>query len=165
MHSNAIKLERGKTHLYFWNDVWILRVNCIGRQIEPRRKWEAKVPHYVWLRGSMHPWFRLSQERVFLRTQKDIGELLIYLPWRGRTYIEHLSTLLGLSDDPLVWGCWEWKNSRCLSLQLHQWQYPTNRDSSVPIHQLIYQLENQAFLQVATSLQALAWKLSVVLCE
>ncbi|GAB0206840.1 hypothetical protein GRJ2_003149600 [Grus japonensis] len=59
--------------------------------------------------------------------------------------IEPLSTLPGLSEDPSVVGLLRVKEQQVpiATTMVHQWQYHTNRDSLIPIHKLIHQLESQ----------------------
>jgi len=58
---NAMKLERGKTHLDFWSDRGIPTANCIGGQSEPTWEGVGKAPHCDWPRRSMYRWHRLPQ--------------------------------------------------------------------------------------------------------
>ncbi|GAB0207951.1 hypothetical protein GRJ2_003260800 [Grus japonensis] len=62
--------------------------------------------------------------------------------------IEHLSTLPGLSEDPSVVGLLRVKEQQVpiATTRVHQHQYHTNRDSLVPIHKLICQLEGQGVI-------------------
>lgn len=39
---------------------------CAGSQNKPNREYVAKAPHCDWPRDSVHPWYRLLQERVLL---------------------------------------------------------------------------------------------------
>ncbi|GAB0188041.1 hypothetical protein GRJ2_001269400 [Grus japonensis] len=61
---------------------------------------------------------------------------------------EQLSTLPGLSEDPSVVGLLRVKEQQVpiATTMVHQWQYRTNRDSLVPIHKLIHQLEGQGVI-------------------
>ncbi|GAB0209768.1 hypothetical protein GRJ2_003442500 [Grus japonensis] len=62
--------------------------------------------------------------------------------------IEPLSSLPGLSEDPSVVGLLRVKEQQVpnTSTAVHRWQYRTNRDSLVPIHKLIRQLEGQGVI-------------------
>ncbi|GAB0207605.1 hypothetical protein GRJ2_003226200 [Grus japonensis] len=62
--------------------------------------------------------------------------------------IEPLSTLPGLSEDPSVVGLLRVEEQQVLiaTTTVHRWQYRTNRDSLVPIHKLIHQLEGQGVI-------------------
>ncbi|GAB0208093.1 hypothetical protein GRJ2_003275000 [Grus japonensis] len=62
--------------------------------------------------------------------------------------IELLSSLPGLSEDPSVVGLLrvEEQQLSIATTTVHQWQYRTNRDSLVPIHKLIRQLEGQGVI-------------------
>ncbi|GAB0206390.1 hypothetical protein GRJ2_003104600 [Grus japonensis] len=62
--------------------------------------------------------------------------------------IEPLSSLPGLSEDPSVVGLLrvEGQQVPIATTTVHQWQYRTNRDSLVPIHKLIRQLEGQGVI-------------------
>ncbi|GAB0204035.1 hypothetical protein GRJ2_002869100 [Grus japonensis] len=59
--------------------------------------------------------------------------------------IEPFCTLPGLSEDPCVVGLLRVEEQHMLiaTTSVHWWQYHTNRDSLVPIHKLIRQLEGQ----------------------
>ncbi|GAB0189164.1 hypothetical protein GRJ2_001381700 [Grus japonensis] len=59
--------------------------------------------------------------------------------------IEPLSTLRGLSEDPSVVGLLRVEEQQVpiATRTVHRQQYRTNRDSLVPIHKLIHQLEGQ----------------------
>ncbi|XP_062458497.1 uncharacterized protein LOC134155374 [Pezoporus occidentalis] len=62
--------------------------------------------------------------------------------------IEQLSTLPGLSEDPSVVELLKVKEQQMpiTTTTVHQWQYLTNRDSLIPIHQLIRRLESQGVI-------------------
>ncbi|GAB0209788.1 hypothetical protein GRJ2_003444500 [Grus japonensis] len=62
--------------------------------------------------------------------------------------IELLSTFPGLSEDPSVVGLLRVEEQQVpiATTTVHQWQYRTNRDSLVPIHKLIRQLEGQGVI-------------------
>ncbi|GAB0206633.1 hypothetical protein GRJ2_003128900 [Grus japonensis] len=62
--------------------------------------------------------------------------------------IEQLSTLPGLSEDPSVVGLLrvEGQQVPIATTTVHWQQYHTNRDSLVPIHKLIHQLEGQGVI-------------------
>ncbi|GAB0197946.1 hypothetical protein GRJ2_002260000 [Grus japonensis] len=62
--------------------------------------------------------------------------------------IEPLSTLPSLSEDPSVVGLLRVEEEQVLitATMVHQWQYRTNRDSLIPIHKLIHQLESQGVI-------------------
>ncbi|GAB0203776.1 hypothetical protein GRJ2_002843200 [Grus japonensis] len=62
--------------------------------------------------------------------------------------IEPLSTLPGLSEDPSVVGLLRVEEQQVpiATTTVHQRQYRTNRDSLVPIHKLIHQLEGQGVI-------------------
>jgi len=62
--------------------------------------------------------------------------------------IKQLSTLSGLSEDPSVVGLLRVEEQQVpiATTTVHQRQYRTNRDSLIPIHQLIHQLESQAVI-------------------
>ncbi|GAB0183871.1 hypothetical protein GRJ2_000852400 [Grus japonensis] len=62
--------------------------------------------------------------------------------------IKQLSTLPSLSEDPSVEGLLRVKEQQVpnATTAVHRWQYCTNRDSLIPIHKLIRQLESQAMI-------------------
>ncbi|GAB0209699.1 hypothetical protein GRJ2_003435600 [Grus japonensis] len=62
--------------------------------------------------------------------------------------IEPLSSLPGLSEDPSVLGLLRVKEQQVpiATTTVHRQQYHTNRDSLVPIHKLIRQLEGQGVI-------------------
>ncbi|GAB0209812.1 hypothetical protein GRJ2_003446900 [Grus japonensis] len=62
--------------------------------------------------------------------------------------IEPLSTLPGLSEDPSVVGLLRVEEQQVpiATTTVHQQQYCTNRDSLIPIHKLIHQLEGQGVI-------------------
>ncbi|GAB0192630.1 hypothetical protein GRJ2_001728300 [Grus japonensis] len=62
--------------------------------------------------------------------------------------IEQLSTLPSLSEDPSVVGLLRAEEQQVpiTTTVVHRWQYRTNRDSLVPIHELIHQLESQGVI-------------------
>ncbi|GAB0210034.1 hypothetical protein GRJ2_003469200 [Grus japonensis] len=62
--------------------------------------------------------------------------------------IEPLSSLPGLSEDPSVVGLLRVEEQQVpiATTTVHRWQYHTNRDSLVPIHKLIRQLESQGVI-------------------
>jgi len=62
--------------------------------------------------------------------------------------IKQLSILPGLSEDPSVVGLLrvEEQQFSIVTTVLHKQQYRTNRDSLIPIHQLIRQLESKAVI-------------------
>ncbi|GAB0203386.1 hypothetical protein GRJ2_002804200 [Grus japonensis] len=62
--------------------------------------------------------------------------------------IEKLSSLPGLSEDPSVVGLLRVEEQQVpiATTTVHQRQYHTNRDSLVPIHELIRQLEGQGVI-------------------
>ncbi|GAB0203394.1 hypothetical protein GRJ2_002805000 [Grus japonensis] len=62
--------------------------------------------------------------------------------------IEPLSSLPGLSEDPSVVGLLRVEEQQVpiATTTVHRWQYRTNRDSLVPIHELIRQLEGQGVI-------------------
>ncbi|GAB0203396.1 hypothetical protein GRJ2_002805200 [Grus japonensis] len=62
--------------------------------------------------------------------------------------IEPLSTLPGLSEDPSVVGLLKVEEQQVpiAATAVHRRQYRTNRDSLVPIHKLIHQLEGQGVI-------------------
>ncbi|GAB0205613.1 hypothetical protein GRJ2_003026900 [Grus japonensis] len=62
--------------------------------------------------------------------------------------IEPLSSLPGLSEDPSVVGLLRVEEQQVpiATTTVHRWQYRTNRDSLVPIHKLIHQLEGQGVI-------------------
>lgn len=62
MYFKAIKLCRGKTHLYFWSDREIPGVKHIEDWSDPNQKRGEKHPSES--RGSVHPWYKLPQKRV-----------------------------------------------------------------------------------------------------
>ncbi|GAB0182995.1 hypothetical protein GRJ2_000764800 [Grus japonensis] len=61
---------------------------------------------------------------------------------------EQLSTLPGLSEDPSVVGLLRAEEQQVpiATTTVHRQQYHTNRDSLVPIHKLIHQLEGQGVI-------------------
>ncbi|GAB0209780.1 hypothetical protein GRJ2_003443700 [Grus japonensis] len=62
--------------------------------------------------------------------------------------IEPLSSLPGLSEDPSVVGLLRVEEQQVpiVTTTVHRQQYCTNRDSLVPIHKLIRQLEGQGVI-------------------
>ncbi|GAB0183949.1 hypothetical protein GRJ2_000860200 [Grus japonensis] len=62
--------------------------------------------------------------------------------------IEQLSTLAGPSEDPSVVVLLRVEEQQVpiATTMVHQWQYHTNRDSLIPIHKLICQLESQGVI-------------------
>ena len=62
--------------------------------------------------------------------------------------IEQLSTLPGLSEDPSVVGLLRVEEQQVpiATTMVHRRQYRTNRDSLIPIHTLIRQLESQGVI-------------------
>ncbi|GAB0207059.1 hypothetical protein GRJ2_003171500 [Grus japonensis] len=62
--------------------------------------------------------------------------------------IEQLSTLPSLSEDPSVVGLLRVIEQQVpiATTTMYRWQYCTNRDSLVPIHELIHQLESQGVI-------------------
>ncbi|XP_057271735.1 uncharacterized protein LOC130602657 [Pezoporus wallicus] len=61
--------------------------------------------------------------------------------------IEQLSTLPGLSEDPSVVGLLKVEEQVPIATTtVHRRQYRTNRDSLIPIHQLIRRLESQGVI-------------------
>ena len=62
--------------------------------------------------------------------------------------IKQLSVLPGLSEDPSVVGLLQVKEKHVpvATKTVHRRQYRTNRDSLLPIHDLIRQLENQGVI-------------------
>ncbi|GAB0207422.1 hypothetical protein GRJ2_003207800 [Grus japonensis] len=62
--------------------------------------------------------------------------------------IEPLSSLPGLSEDPSVVGLLRVEEQQVpiATTTVHWWQYRTNRDSLVPIHELVRQLESQGVI-------------------
>ena len=67
--------------------------------------------------------------------------------------VEQLSTLPGLSEDPSVVGSLKVEEQRVpiATKTVHRRQYRTNRDSLVPIHQLIHRLESQEVISKTRS--------------
>ncbi|KAK4806213.1 hypothetical protein QYF61_001136 [Mycteria americana] len=67
--------------------------------------------------------------------------------------IKQLSTLPGLSEDPSVMGLLQVEEQQVpiATMMVHQQQYRTNRDSLVPIHELIHQLESQGVISKTQS--------------
>ncbi|GAB0177742.1 hypothetical protein GRJ2_000239500 [Grus japonensis] len=61
---------------------------------------------------------------------------------------EQLSTLPSLSEDPSGVGLLRVQEQQVpiATTMVHQWQYHTNRDSLIPIHKLIHQLESQGVI-------------------
>ncbi|GAB0208459.1 hypothetical protein GRJ2_003311600 [Grus japonensis] len=61
--------------------------------------------------------------------------------------IKQLSTLPGLSEDPSVVGLLRVEEQQVpIATTVHRQQYCTNRDSLIPIHKLIHQLESQGVI-------------------
>ncbi|GAB0192593.1 hypothetical protein GRJ2_001724600 [Grus japonensis] len=62
--------------------------------------------------------------------------------------IEQLSSLPSLLEDPSVVGLLRAEEQQVpiATTVVHRWQYRTNRDSLVPIHELIHQLESQGVI-------------------
>ncbi|KAK4810489.1 hypothetical protein QYF61_004269 [Mycteria americana] len=80
--------------------------------------------------------------------------------------IKQLSILPGLLDDPSVVGLVHVKEQQVLIgiMMMHQRQYHTNRDSLVPIHELIHHLETQGVISKTHPLivpYGEEWKLTV----
>ena len=67
--------------------------------------------------------------------------------------IKHLSVLPGLPEDPSVVGLLRVEEQRvpAANTTVHQQQYRTNRDSVMPTHKLIHQLESQGFISKTSS--------------
>jgi len=67
--------------------------------------------------------------------------------------IKQLSILPGLSEDPSVVGLLRVEEQQVpiATTTLHRQQYRTNRDSLIPIHQLIRQLESQGVIRKTRS--------------
>ncbi|KAK4831980.1 hypothetical protein QYF61_020363 [Mycteria americana] len=67
--------------------------------------------------------------------------------------IKQLSTLPGLSEDPSVVGLLRVEEQQVpiATATVHQPQYRTSRDSPVPIHKLIHQLESQGVISKTCS--------------
>ena len=63
--------------------------------------------------------------------------------------IKQLSILPGLSEDPSVVGLLRVEEQQVpiVTTTVHRRQYRTNRDSLLPIHQLIRQLESQGVIR------------------
>ncbi|KAJ7414781.1 hypothetical protein BTVI_40228 [Pitangus sulphuratus] len=59
--------------------------------------------------------------------------------------IKQLSTLPGLSENPSVVGLLKVEEQQVLiaTSTVHCWQYQTDRDSMIPIHKMICELESQ----------------------
>ncbi|GAB0176345.1 hypothetical protein GRJ2_000099700 [Grus japonensis] len=85
---------------------------------------------------------RLPPERVF-QGPKGLG-----IAASETEQIEQLSTLPGLLEDPSVVGLLRVKEQQVpiATTAVHRRQYRTNRDSLVPIHKLIRQLESQGVI-------------------
>ncbi|GAB0204503.1 hypothetical protein GRJ2_002915900 [Grus japonensis] len=62
--------------------------------------------------------------------------------------IKQLSTLSDLSEDPSIVGLLRVEEQQVpiATTTVHRWQYHTNRDSLIPIHKLICQLESQGVI-------------------
>ncbi|PKU30027.1 hypothetical protein llap_19670 [Limosa lapponica baueri] len=67
--------------------------------------------------------------------------------------VKQLSILPGLSEDPSVVGLLRVEEKQVLiaTTTVHRWQYRTNRDSLIPIHSLIRQLELQGLISKTRS--------------
>ncbi|KAK4807074.1 hypothetical protein QYF61_018415 [Mycteria americana] len=67
--------------------------------------------------------------------------------------IKQLSTLPGLSEDPSVMGLLRVKEQQVpiATTTVHRRQYRTNRDSLIPIHELIRRLESQGVISKTRS--------------
>lgn len=67
---------------------------------------------------------------------------------------KQLSTLPGLSEDPSVVGLLRTKEQQVpIPMPTVHWaQYRTNRDSLIPIHKLIHQVESQGVISKTLSL-------------
>ena len=59
--------------------------------------------------------------------------------------IKQLSVLPGLSEDPSAVGLLRVEEQRVpiATITVHQRQYRTSRDSVIPVHKLIHQLDTQ----------------------
>jgi len=70
-----------------------------------------------------------------------------------REEIKQLSMLPGLSEDPSIVGLLRVEEQRVpiATTMVHWRQYPTNRDSLLPIHQLICQLQSQGVISKTRS--------------
>ncbi|KAK4823477.1 hypothetical protein QYF61_002524 [Mycteria americana] len=62
--------------------------------------------------------------------------------------VKQLPTLPSLLEDPCVVGLLRVKEQQVpiATTMVHHWQYRTNQDSPVPIHDLIHQLESQGVI-------------------
>lgn len=118
--------------------VGVPTAECIGDQNQPDWERVGKASHCDWLRGSVHPWHRgYSEDIKGYWWAFSIAALEMELNKR-------LSTLPSLSEDPSVGGLLRIAEQHVMTdtTTVHRWQYHTNRDSMIPIHKLICQLES-----------------------
>lgn len=64
MYPVAIKIRRGRIHLYFWGDRGIPKITVLEAE-ESLTEQMAESPYCDWPRGPGHPGHRLPQERIF----------------------------------------------------------------------------------------------------
>ncbi|KAK4832852.1 LOW QUALITY PROTEIN: hypothetical protein QYF61_025872 [Mycteria americana] len=132
VYPNAIKLYRGRTHLYFWSDRGIPTANCVGSR---------KAPCIL---GT--DYLRYFKDPKGYRWAFDVAALEM-------EEIKQLSTLPSLSEDPSVVGLLRVKEQQVpiITTTVHRQQYRTNRDSLIPIHELIHRPESQGVISKTRS--------------
>ncbi|RMC20894.1 hypothetical protein DUI87_01747 [Hirundo rustica rustica] len=151
MYPDAIKVCRNRIHFYFWSDRRIPAADCIGGRSEFNREWVAKTPHRDWPRGPMHPRHRLSQKWIL---QRPKGYRWAFGIAAVETEdIRQLNTLPGLSDDSCAVGLLRVEEQQVpiATTTVHRRQYRTDRDSVIPIHEMIRKLESQGVVSKARS--------------
>ncbi|RMB91827.1 hypothetical protein DUI87_31755 [Hirundo rustica rustica] len=151
MYPDAIKICRNRIHFYFWGDRRVPAADCIGGQSEFYREWVAKTPHRDWPRGPMHPRHRLSQKWILQRPKRiSLGFWIAAVETED---IRQLNTLPGLSDDSSAVGLLRVEEQQVpiTTATVHHRQYRTDRDSVIPIHEMIQKLESQGVVRKAHS--------------
>ncbi|RMC16997.1 hypothetical protein DUI87_06254 [Hirundo rustica rustica] len=99
----------------------------------------------------MHPWHRLPQKWILQRSKRiSLGFGIAAVETED---IRQLSTLPGLSDDSCAVGLLRVEEQQVpiATTTVHHWQYCTDRDSVIPIHEMIRKLESQGVVSKAHS--------------
>ena len=148
MHPNAIKLYIGRTHQCCWNDGGSQELTVLEAEVSlTRNEWQKhpivtgpEAPHILGLRRG---YFKVPKgyKWAFGVAALETEE------------IKQLSTLPGLSKDPSVVGLLKVKEQQVpiATTTVHRQQYRTNRDSLIPIHELIRRLESQGVISKTCS--------------
>ncbi|RMC19939.1 hypothetical protein DUI87_03506 [Hirundo rustica rustica] len=99
----------------------------------------------------MHPWHRLSQKWILQRSKRiSLGFGIVAVETED---IRQLNTLPGLSDDSSAVGLLRVEEQQVpiATATVHHQQYHTDRDSVIPIHEMIHKLESQGVVSKARS--------------